>query len=119
MRAREGKYLLNRTAVVVKPKAPFLEWLHRADPTSHKLVLQDLVLEPSVYLIPEYETSKQLTEILEEYCEEIFIDQLDGWYRDELTWPEDRSFKVFSRWFDLEDHSMLMDLCDEPLILES
>lgn len=25
---------VNRTAVVVKPKEPFLAWLHEADPTS-------------------------------------------------------------------------------------
>jgi hypothetical protein len=119
MRAKEGKILLNRTALVVKPKAPFLDWLHAADPTSHKLVLQDLVCEPTVYLIPECETSEQVAEVLQEFCEEIFVDQLDGWYRDQVTWPGDRSFEVFNRWFEVEHHSMLMDLCDEPLVRES
>ena len=35
-----------------------------------------------------------------------------------ITLPKDRSFDVFSRWFDIEHHSMLMDLCGEPLIRE-
>jgi len=26
------------------------------------------------------------------------------------------SFDVFCRWFDYQHHSMLIDLCDEPLI---
>jgi hypothetical protein len=118
MRAEVGKILLNRSALVVKPKEPFLDWLHEADLTSHGLSLKDLVLEPTVYLIPECETGEEVAEVLQELCEEIFVDQLDGWYRDQATWPKDRSFEVFSRWFDLEHHSMLMDLCDEPLIRE-
>jgi hypothetical protein len=30
---------LNRSAIVVKPKQPFLDWLHAADPTSLELTL--------------------------------------------------------------------------------
>lgn len=45
--------LLNRSAIVVKPKQPFLNWLHTADPTSHRLMLRDLTREPTIYLIPD------------------------------------------------------------------
>jgi len=45
---------INRAAVVVKPGNPFLDWLHRADPTSQNLTLVDLHREPTVYLVPEY-----------------------------------------------------------------
>ena len=31
---------LNRSAVVVKPKQPFLDWLHAADPSSQDLVVR-------------------------------------------------------------------------------
>ena len=41
----------------------------------------------------------------------------DGWYRDTATWPKDRGFEVFPLWFDYQHHSMLIDLCHEPLIL--
>jgi len=117
MRIEEDRLLLNRSALVVKPKEPFLIWLNEADPTSHELALEDLAREPTIYLIPECETGEELRDVLQELCEEIFIDQLDGWYRDEATWPKDRSFKIFSHWFDFEHHSILMDLCDERLIL--
>lgn len=85
---------------------------------AHGLALQDLVREPTVYLIAECETSEEVREVLQELCEELFIDQPDGWYRDQATWPKDRSLDVFRRWFDLEHHSILTDLCDEPLIGE-
>ncbi len=40
---------LNRSAIVVKPKQPFLDWLHTADPTSHGITLQDVSREPRIY----------------------------------------------------------------------
>jgi hypothetical protein len=51
-------------------------------------------------------------------CEEIFVEQLAGWFNDTTTWPRDRGFDVVCRWFDYQHHSMLIDLSDEPLIHE-
>jgi len=107
---------LNRSTVVVKPKQPFLDWLRAADPTSLDLTLLDLVQEPTIYLIPECGTNEDGAEALRELSEEIFEEQLAGWYADNSTWPPDRSFEVFCRWFDYQHHSMLVDLSDEPLI---
>ena len=107
--------LLNRSALAVTPKQPFLNWLHRADPTSHQLTLPDLTREPNIYLIPECETSEDVAEVLHDLSEEIFTEQLDGWYRDTTSWPEDRSYEVFCRWFDYRHYSMLIDLCQEKL----
>ena len=44
---------LNRSTIVVRPKLPFLDWLHAADPTSATLTLADLGREPTIYLVPE------------------------------------------------------------------
>ncbi len=110
---------LNRSAVVVKPKQPFLDWLHAADPTSREITLRDLLREPRIYLVPECDTDADLEEVLRELCDEIFAEQLAGWITDETAWPQDCSFDLFCRWFDFQHHSMLIDLCDEPLILES
>ena len=111
--------MLNRSAMVVKPRRPFLDWLHTADPTSRNLSLHELVQEPTIYLIPECDTEEDVREVLQELCEEVFVEQLASWFTDESTWPADRSFDVFCRWFDFQHHSMLVDLCDERLIDES
>jgi hypothetical protein len=111
--------MLNRSAIVVKPRQSFLDWLHTADPTSRNLSLRELVQEPTIYLIPECDTEEDIRGALQELCEEIFVEQLAGWFTDESTWPVDRSFDVFCRWFDFQHHSVLVDLCDEPLIDES
>lgn len=107
---------LNRSAIVVKPKQPFLDWLHAADPTSHGITLLDVGREPPIYLIPECDTNGELEDVLRELCEEIFEEQLAGWYRETSAWPQDRSYETFCQWFEYRHHSMLVDLCDEPLI---
>ena|SRR6202163_866375 len=52
MRAEDIRLTLNRSAIVVKPKQPFLDWLHEADSTSSDLTLGELALEPAIYLSP-------------------------------------------------------------------
>jgi hypothetical protein len=56
---------------------------------------------------------------LRDLFEEIFVEQLAGWFTDPATWPQHRSFDVFCHWFEVQHHSMLIDLCEEPLIRES
>lgn len=82
------KVLCNRPALIVIPRQPFLDWLHMADPTSHQLTLLDLAREPNIYLIPECQTPEDVAEVSHDVCEEIFAEQLDGWYRDTASWPE-------------------------------
>jgi len=105
---------LNRSVIVVKPKQPFLDWLHAADPTNLNLTLQDVLREPTIYLIPECDTDEDVAEVLNELCEEIFEEQLAGWYTDSSTWPCDRSYDLFRQWFDYQHHSMLVDLATNP-----
>jgi len=110
--------VLNRSAIVVKPKEPFLDWLHAADPSSRDLTLLELVREPTIYLIPECDTDDDVADVLHELCEESFEEHRAGWYSDTSTWPRNRSFDIFCHWFDYQHPSMLVDLCDEPLALE-
>jgi hypothetical protein len=89
---------LNRSAIVVKPKQRFLDWLHTADPTSHGTTFLDIAGEPKINLIPECDTDEDLGDVLRELCEEIFEEQLDSWYRETSAWPQDRSYDVFCQW---------------------
>jgi hypothetical protein len=108
--------ILNRSAIIVKPRQPFLDWLHAADPMSRELRLRDLAREPAIDLLPERDTEEEVREVLEKLCEEIFVEQLAGWFNDETTWPQGRSLEAFSRWVDFQHHSMLIDLCTDPRI---
>ena len=109
---------INRSAVVVIPAQPFLDWLHEADPTSAHLTLSDLRDEPTIYLLPEYDTAEEAHQHLQSRCKEIFEEQLEGWFRVPTAWPTDRTFKAFKRWFEYHFHSVLIDLCEHPIIWE-
>ena len=109
---------INRTAIVVRAGQPFLDWLHRADPTSSELNLEDLRREPTVYLLPESENEEEVRERPKEVCGQIFEEQLDGWYRVPSSWPSRRDLAAFDRWFEWSFHSVVDDLCDDPLLRE-
>jgi hypothetical protein len=96
--------VVNRCAVVVTPKQPFLNWLHRIDPSSHDIKMGDLRRDPSVYLFPECNDDRGLTKLLKKGCLEIFEKELESWDRIEESWPKDRSFAAFRRWFDYSIH---------------
>ena len=92
------------------PAQPFLDWLQSVDPTSRDLTLADLSIEPTIYLIPECDTPEDVADRLRDVFDEIFQNQLDGWYRVRETWPTNRSCEMFCRWFDYSFHSVLLDL---------
>ena len=109
---------INRTGIVVMPGQPFLDWLHRADPTSGGLSLDDLRREPAIELLPECENQEEAREYLEELCSEILEEQLDGWYRVPSSWPSHRDLGACNHWFAWSFHSMVVDLCDDRLLQE-
>ena len=107
--------VVNRSVLVVRPKQPFLDWLHSADPTSETLTLADLCRDPAVYLLPARDLEEQLERDLTRFCRAIFEEQLDGWYRVKALWPRDRSIAFFREWFEFQFHTMPIDVSNEPL----
>ena len=109
---------INRTAIVIIPGRPFLDWLQRADPTSGELSLQDLRREPTIYLLPECENEEEARKFLEDVCGGIFEEQLNGWYRVPSSWPAHRDLNAFDDWFEWSFHSVIVDLCHGRLLRE-
>jgi hypothetical protein len=106
---------INRSALIVKPAQPFLDWLHQVDPTSARLTLEDLQREPTIYLLPECDSQDQAIEYQGMSVSNIFEEHLDGWYRVPAVWPKQRDLPTFQRWFEFSFHSMIVDLCDDVL----
>lgn len=104
--------MINRSAIVVKPAQPFLDWLHRVDSTSAHLTLEDLRIEPTVYLLPEYADEDEALQYLRSACNAIFEEQLNGWCRVPSTWPQERNLNTFRSWFEWSLHSMIIDVCE-------
>lgn len=109
---------INRSAIIVTPGQRFLDWLRSVDATNNELSLEDLRDDPTVYLLAECMNDEEVRERLREVCGQIFEDQLDGWHRVPSSWPKRRDWYAFDRWFEWSFHSMIVDLCDDPLLRE-
>ena len=104
--------MLNRGAVVVRPKQPYLDW---AAALGDSVPVPDVKAEKTVYLLPGFENDEEGMDILGEFYEQIFEQELWYWYTDEDAWPMNRTLKLFLEWFDVEFHSIVEDL-DEGVI---
>jgi len=49
-------------------------------------------------------------------CCKLFEEQLDGWYGVPSSWPSRRELGTFDRWFEWSFHSVVAELCDDPLL---
>ena len=108
---------INRSLIILRPKQPFLDWARSLDDESKDLTLESLNEDSTVYLIPEIWQDSDQEEFLKTCYDILFEEQLEGWWRDETRWPQQRNLKVFLDWFEVEFHSLVFDLCDEPIRL--
>ena len=112
---------INRSAVIIRKKAPFLSWVKSLP--DHELVeglnLEEINDEDSIYFFPDFESLEELEDCLEENCEMIFEHQMEEWWTEEDEWEKNLSWDNFKDWFDYSFCSMPLDLVyDENLIAE-
>lgn len=103
--------VVNRCAVGIYPSQKLLDWAQGLDLDIDAAGAQ----EPCLYLIPDYDTQEEAEEILEEVYEAIFEAELDYWHRDTGTWPAERTYPVFRKWFEVRFYPLIQDLVGEEL----
>jgi len=109
--------MLNRSAIIVRAKQPFLEWLRQLpDPVRADFTLEEVNDEPQIYLLPQYEMMDEQEGLLRDCYEHLFRSQLEGWWTDETAWPSGRDFQMFNNWFEVQFHSVIEDLAWDPLL---
>ena len=106
---------INRAVVVVKPRQPYVDWANSFDDGIVTATLESLRRDSSVYLVPPYDMDYEREDILKVCFSVIFENELEGWVTDEALWPKRRDYATFAQWFDVEFHSMIIDLWDQPL----
>ncbi|MDR4498043.1 MAG: hypothetical protein MRK02_09025 [Candidatus Scalindua sp.] len=109
---------LNRSALVVKPKQPFVDWANSTDPGGTQYTLQNLKSENNVYLVSEIDDKHDLEREIKTYHRIMFENELIGWATDRTTWPKMISLELFHEWFVIEHNSMVADLSNGPIELE-
>lgn len=98
---------VKRTALVLKPRQAFWNWVKSIDPEFDRVPLDDN--EPDVYLLPDYETKEQMERWLKKNFDELFTEQMNNWYVDDSLWAQNRTFKLFNEYFDYSLHTMVWD----------
>jgi hypothetical protein len=112
--------MINRTAVVIKPRQPFLDWINNTPRLnlSLRVTMEELLEDCDTILLPDTNSLEDAQDLLEPLKPDLFAVQLNEWLRDPSAWPQDRSTAVFDQWFALEVHSMVLDLVEEPILHE-
>ncbi len=97
---------INRTALVLKPKQPFHDWLLSVEPGND---FSDALQEGDVYLLSDYEKISQMQNWLKRNFDSLFTDQLNNWYADEDLWPQNRTMAMFKEWFEYSLFTTILD----------
>lgn len=108
---------VNRSAILVKPQQPFVDWLlHCPDPPDISSVKQQVENDTNVYLLPEYHPDKESKdEFLADIYPTIAAAEFRAWYTDEDLWGDIPNYSTFKNWFHVEISSMVLDITQGPL----
>jgi len=104
--------VLNRCAISVVSLPPMLEW---SRPFWTRDDMEGLGEDPSLYLIPTYESDEQARSALSARYEAIFEAELHLWCVDRSRWPQPRSLELFEAWFSVRFFPLIEDLDTDPL----
>ena len=109
--------IVNRTAVSVTGKQPYIDWTRKHDADANKGVLTVARAKPygTAILLPEFEVEEDVQEWVEENAGWLFELQLAAWTEEESTWPPARDIKMFRDWFRVEIHATVIDEGDDEI----
>ena len=110
--------MLNRSAISVKLRQPFVDWINSiSDSGEDEVTLDDVNQESTTYLIPELEEEEDLEQLVEERYLDILENELFSWEEDDELWPEDIDRALFDEFIRLEPAFMVFDLDDQAPLL--
>jgi hypothetical protein len=107
--------MLNRSAVVIRYKQPFINWINSVEPEPRNdVTLAEANDDSTVYLVQANE-ERDIQRWLEHKHSAIFEELLNEWYVDPSLWPAKRTLKMLKEWCSFEFHPVVHDTGGEPL----
>lgn len=112
--------LLNRQAIVVRPRNPMVQWVRQVDIDLGNEPLDEETIRShtNVYLIPDDTMIDKPEPYLQENVRMIFEYELKGWYTVPDLWPDNRDWETFCDWMAYQTHPMVLDLESAPIVTE-
>lgn len=108
--------MINRAAVIVRLKTPFIKWINEVDPFDSRssITLEEANEDRTVYLIDDQEV-EHVDEWVDLNFKQLFECELEDWYEDPSLWPKDVDRVLFDNWCELECHSVIVDTVGGPI----
>jgi len=97
------------TALVLKRKQAFLDWLKEADRRAMSENDHDFAGDYGTYLVKIVSTTSEIENFLRNQFKELFENELREWHEPEF-WPEDISYELFCQWFEVEVHRQVYEV---------
>jgi hypothetical protein len=97
---------VNRTAIVVRTKAPYTTWANGLDMGG----VQHTGVSRSVYMVPEEPDPADPMGVVRAHFHEIFDHELFAWSEDRMKWPKLRTWGMFRQWFEAEVIDVVCEL---------
>ena len=107
-------YIVNRSAVVLKAKQAFVDWLN-ALPETEPVTLGEVAHECIVILLPEFDDPELGQDYLRKSAPTILNSHLESWCMDESQFPKRKDWALLQRWFEIELISEVFDVDESPL----
>ena len=106
--------ILNRSAITVTPKQPFIDWANKLTPEIPMRI--NILGESHTYLTdPDFDNAEKH---IKKQFKQIFDEELEGIWQNENDWPQKRDYKTFCEWFHFEISDWVQDLSKESLFDE-
>ncbi len=103
----------DRMAVVIMPREALLDWVNGVMP-DEPVWVDELGDRANVYFIPRFETFDEAEEQVRGAFDEIFRNELAEWFDDESHWPANRTYDMFTEWFDVLYDVVVFDTQPRP-----
>jgi hypothetical protein len=109
--------MINRAAVIVRLKEPFIQWINEADPLDSrtKLTYEEANEDRTVYLIDDAE-AEHIEEWVALNFMQLFESELEDWYTETSLWPKNINRELFDAWCELECHTVIVDTVGEDIV---
>jgi hypothetical protein len=103
--------MINRIAVIVRFKAPFIEWINNSDPygTTSPITIDEANEDSHVYLVDD-KYADNFEGWLRKNYKTLFENELYGWCTDPARWPEKLDLRTFRKWCTVECFTVVLDL---------
>ncbi|MBT8244462.1 MAG: hypothetical protein HKP48_07390 [Winogradskyella sp.] len=100
---------INRSAIIVKPKQPFIDWHNSLYPDSK---MDEIDID--IYLVDD--SINDLEKWLKKKFDKLFTMVLYDWHTNKKEWPQRRNYKMFKQWFRVEISETVYDLEKRPIL---